>query len=151
MPLPGVGGPRKQRSMNLYLDTEFNGFGGSLISMGIVSDLGHEWYEVSDIPVSIEPWVFENVVPLLGKEPIGEDAFKRSLHLFLKKFSKPVIHVDWYTDAVMFFECMMGKDHSETLNFSCSVVLHSDLHDYPDFAGRHNALEDAKALKEMLT
>lgn len=32
--------------MRLYLDTEFNGFGGSLISAALVSTGGHEWYEV---------------------------------------------------------------------------------------------------------
>lgn len=29
--------------MKFYLDTEFNGFGGELISLALVSEQGHEW------------------------------------------------------------------------------------------------------------
>ena len=32
--------------MNIYIDCEFNGFGGKLISMALCADDGREFYEV---------------------------------------------------------------------------------------------------------
>ena len=66
--------------MKYYLDTEFNGFEGELISMALVSDVGREVYlansqferaaqwskEQAHIRTpGIDPWVWENVLPIV--------------------------------------------------------------------------------------
>ena len=58
--------------MSLYLDTEFNGFGGELVSMGIATGAsGNHFYEVLPHPDKWHPWVAENVVPILDKKRMG--------------------------------------------------------------------------------
>lgn len=43
--------------MRIYVDCEFNGFGGELMSMALVAEDGREWYNVLPLPRDIEPWV----------------------------------------------------------------------------------------------
>jgi hypothetical protein len=52
--------------MNIYIDCEYNGFNGSLISMALVTMDGQEFYEVlpCDCP---DEWVAANVMPVLNK------------------------------------------------------------------------------------
>ena len=53
--------------MNIFIDTEFNSFQGELISVGLVSQNGDEFYEVLEIENDYDPWVQEHVVPYLEK------------------------------------------------------------------------------------
>ena len=43
--------------MKLWLDTEFNGWEGGLISMGITSEDGKEFYEVLEFNNPV-PWAY---------------------------------------------------------------------------------------------
>lgn len=52
--------------MRLFIDGEWNSFGGDLISLALVAEDGREWYEVLDC-VDPHPWVAENVIPKLGR------------------------------------------------------------------------------------
>lgn len=56
--------------MKLFLDCEFNGFGGELISMALVDEQGKYFYEVLPCPQPI-PWVQENVMPKLNQAAIS--------------------------------------------------------------------------------
>lgn len=115
--------------------------------MGIISDSGSEFYEVIKLEEAIEPWVKEHVVPFLGKEGISFAEFRSRLHDYLAQFKNPTVVVDWYTDAVHFFEAFQGRDHSESLEYPCVLQLVSldDLgSDIP-----HNALSDAKAIRRL--
>lgn len=69
--------------MNYYIDCEFDGFNGPLLSMGIVTPLGHQFYEVLKYDKINDPWVEKNVVPHLNKRPIDEDVFRAKLVDFL--------------------------------------------------------------------
>lgn len=136
--------------MRLFVDCEFNGFGGDLISMALVSEDGREWYEVLPLPEQVEPWVAANVVPILGKSPVERVVFRHSLFQFLRQFDRPVIVADWYTDLVHFFCCFAGRDHSESFDFACAAQLVGDV---PGYAPRvpHNALSDARAIRDALS
>src|SRR5690349_21302626 len=103
-------------AMRYYLDTEFNGFGGELISLALVREDEISLYLVSDdIAVrSLEPWVAENVWPLLEKTPAIEwerhpnkrgghfndlrKNFSRRIANFLGGDPKPIIVTDWPDD-----------------------------------------------------
>ena len=56
--------------MALYLDTEFNGFKGELISLALFNVDGNHFYEVLELPADycVHPWVKANVVPVLNKK-----------------------------------------------------------------------------------
>lgn len=133
--------------MNLYLDTEFNGFGGELISMAIVAESGERFYEVLPLPIIIYPWVYVNVIPHLDKSSVSTPKFKFLLWDFLGKFKSPIIFCDWHEDAVHFFKMLSGPDYATSISYECSLqLLTGDT--YSNSKVPHNALSDAIALME---
>ena len=133
--------------MDLYIDTEFNGFGGALMSMAVVSADGHEWYETLPLPAEIEPWVATKVVPILDKPPVDRIQFNRSLFVFLARFPDIHVYADWYTDLVHFFDSFAGPNHGSSFHRACDATL---LKTVPELAPEmpHNALSDARALRD---
>lgn len=144
--------------MALYLDTEFNGFGGELISLALVSDMGDEFYEVLPLPSDIQPWVREHVVPVLGKEPIDREVFRASLWSFLSR-------AVYRSDGVYRSDEEVIADFPEDIAHLCRALC-KDGQWYPavarfhirtPFDGAlepaipHNALEDARALMRWHT
>jgi hypothetical protein len=137
--------------MSLYLDTEFNGLGGSLISMALVSEDGQEWYEVCHLPEpqNINPWVAEHVVPLLAREPVDPVYFTDSLGLFLRHFRDIEIIADWPADFEHFSAVMAqyGARHDFEMPFEYAMRF---IKGSPDIKPEtpHNALSDARALRD---
>lgn len=129
----------------LFLDTEFNGFGGGLISLALhrPDKPEQDWYEVLAIPEHPEPFVRDHVLPVVNRQPIGLDAFTTSLRARLVSYASPRIVADWPEDFghLLRFLCAAG---GKQLQFECTLelVLSGKL----DSAIPHNALEDAKAL-----
>src|SRR5882672_12658080 len=142
--------------MDLFLDTEFNGFDGPLISMALVNGQA-EFYEVVELPgkymtavgyniSTLHPWVQENVIPVLNKDPIPYFLFKAKLWVFLKRFDNPTIVCDWFEDAVHFLNQLKGKDYGSSITYPHSIKVITQPDDGIISKIPHNALEDAKAL-----
>ncbi len=53
----------------LWLDTEFNGFGGEFVSAALVAEDGTHWYKTVGCKTPV-PWTAENVIPHLGIKPV---------------------------------------------------------------------------------
>ncbi|HET8689045.1 MAG TPA: hypothetical protein VFM18_20740, partial [Methanosarcina sp.] len=68
--------------MKIWLDTEFNGWSGDLISIALVPEYGMPFYEVlpCDLP---QKWVVENVLPNLRKAPITKSHLQHLLNQFI--------------------------------------------------------------------
>lgn len=139
----------------IFIDCEFNGFGGELISMALVAEYGGEWYCVLPEPRVWDEWCFENVFPVLGTPAptlyaTSRAAFRASLANWLSQFDNPTIVADWYTDLFHFFDSYRGNDHTESIVFPCRAEL---VNDVPDFAPAvpHNALSDARGIRDALT
>jgi hypothetical protein len=143
--LPGVeantGDP-----LRIFLDAEFNGFGGELISIALVCEDGQEWYEVVEIPAEPHPFVAQHVLPVLGKEPIGRDRFAQSLAAFLASVPEPVIIADWPDDIRCLCDGLGQFGSGMRFRLGCTLVL---LPQQPLCALQtvHNALLDARALR----
>ncbi len=132
--------------MSLYLDCEFNGFNGYLISMAIVSTDGAEFYAVlplPGLPGDIHPWVQEHVVPYLVKEPEDEATFRARLRMFLLKHQPGPIYADWPEDFVHLLEAICGPN-GVRLNVELDLRLIRSGELKPEVP--HNALSDARAL-----
>lgn len=133
--------------MNLFLDCEFNGFGGELISMALVDEDGNYFYEV--LPC-LEPinWVKENVLPVLEKEAIKPDMFKKRLRHFLSLYAKIHVIADWPEDLALFSRalvvgfgsCMKTPPLTMQLWMDRTIPIYSIC--------PHNALADARALAQ---
>lgn len=132
--------------MRLFIDGEWNGFGGELISMALVAEDGSEFYEVlgCDDP---EPWVSENVMPKLGKTPIDYDVLQQRLATFLTWFDAVHIVADWPEDIERFCRLLITGPGTriDTPPLTMEIVRVDAPSENP-----HNALADARGLRDLL-
>jgi hypothetical protein len=110
-------------TLDIFLDAEFNGFGGALISIGLVCEDGQEWYEVAEIPAEPHPFVAQHVLPVLGKEPIGRGCFAQSLAEFLASVPEPVIIADWPDDIRCLCDGLGQFGSGMRFRLGCTFVL----------------------------
>ena len=134
--------------MKLFLDTEFNSFGGELISMALVSESGHEWYQVRKMTSAPEEWVSANVIPKLDKLPLESHEFRASFHDFISRFDGAEIIADWPADFEHFCDLLtgIGADAGFSIPLECTMRLIRGGEITPD--NPHNALSDARALRD---
>lgn len=140
----------------LFLDTEFNGFGGQLISIALVSGDGDEWYRIAPLLAEYDPWVAEHVVPYLRKTegtatyaPTDMEELAASLEAFLKDFRGAEIIADWPADFEHFANLLseIGKNGGFKEAFPCTMKLINVPGQLkPEVP--HNALSDARALRD---
>ena len=136
--------------MKLFLDTEFNGFNGKLISMALVPEdpAKQEFYKELEIVEPYEPWVKENVVPHLVLNPCSRHEFQQALANYLWDIGECTIVADWPDDIRHFCESLI------TGPGMCLSLLHN-IHFELDFGINyestvpHNALHDARAIRNF--
>lgn len=146
--------------MRFYLDTEFNGHGGGLVSLALVSQWvddyrqppGHKkdfrWYAARRLSAQPVPWVAENVMPVLRTHILSDQVFRYEFQQFIERFLIPEIVCDWHMDAVHFCGLLQGEDYASSLDFPCTIRILKTPEGQPISAVPHNALEDAIALRD---
>lgn len=133
----------------LFLDTEFNGFGGELISLALVPETYPvTWYGVLATPDKPDPFVAEHVIPKLGESPLGPDLFNASLCRYLLLFPECEIIADWPADFEHLCNQLTacGRNLGWRLPFNCTMRLIDTPALNP--VTPHNALSDAQALRD---
>lgn len=134
----------------LFLDTEFNGFGGKLISMALVpeNDSVPEFYKELEMKDHLEPWVRDNVVPHLFVQPCSYSAFQDALASYLWECGDCTIIADWPDDIRYFCEALITGPGMR-INMPNSITFELDLNiDYESLVP-HNALHDARAIRDF--
>jgi hypothetical protein len=142
-----------------FLDTEFNGFGGALLSLALVSETGENLYLVYDPPEILDPFVQEKVNPRLFSLPPGvvarrvnQAAGAEAIEVFLRGDPAPEIIADWPDDVRLCCQALMiapGRTAPiPRLRFDIRRVAPYPT-DLPD-AVEHNAYWDAMALQRRL-
>ena len=133
--------------MKLFLDCEFNGFGGELISMALVDENEKYFYEVLPC-MNPTSWVFNNVIPILNKQAIDLKEFKKNLFNFLNHYETIHIVADWPEDFSLFLTTLMLQQGVCMTTPKLTMELWgSDTNLTIDSEIPHNALQDAFALK----
>jgi hypothetical protein len=144
--------------MRYFLDCEYNGFGGALLSLALVpEDEGEELYLTFDCPDPIEPWVERNVLPFIGNVPesLKLPAMEREraahvLAMYLGQDPEPEILADWPTDI----ELLCGLLTFAPGRMVALPELRFRLLSLGRFspaensAVAHNALHDARAFRD---
>ncbi len=136
--------------LKLFLDTEFNGFGGKLISMALVPENNTipEFYVELEIKDQLEPWVAENVVPHLFLNPCTHNKFQQTLAQYLNWVGDCTIVADWPDDIRYFCESLITGPGQR-------IALKNDIKFELDFSIEyesvvpHNALHDARAIRDV--
>ena len=132
--------------MKLFLDCEFNAFGGELISMALVDEEGHYFYEVLDCPQPVA-WVAENVMPILAQAPISLTEFQNKLSLFLNEYDEIHVIADWAEDLSLFTRSLvLGAGRAMRIP-PLTLELWMGTIRFPSQVP-HNALSDAGALAD---
>lgn len=133
----------------LFLDTEFNGFGGKLISMALVPEDNNlpEFYKEIEMTDQLEPWVKENVVPHLVLVPCSYNEFQQALGQYLRVIGNCTIVADWPDDIRYFCEALITGP-GEMLSFIHNIHFELKLGINYESKVPHHALHDARGIKE---
>lgn len=139
--------------MNYYLDVEYTDFNGEAISLALVpeDDNIKPLYLVMEYQGQCSEWVYKNVIPYMGDEPIikREEASIRISNYVIYNGGKPNIVADWPEDFVHFSKLLIVSA-GRMVNmpeFSMDYKTFYDFNVSKYSKIPHNALEDAKALK----
>lgn len=135
--------------MRIFIDCEFNEFGGDLISMALVADDGQEFYEVLNLENDEKygSWVYFNVVPWLNKDPITKQLFQQKLWTFINQWDEVHIIADW-PDDIKYFCMSLITGPGMALNTPLNLTMQIDRElNTESSAIPHNALEDARSIK----
>jgi len=144
--------------MRYFLDTEYNGFGGALLSLALVPDDGDEEFYVTiahDGP--LDPWVERHVVPFLDMVPdslrsprLSRDAAAEALASWLQHDPAPHIVADWPED-LSHFAMLLVTGPGRMLGVPPFTLAFEPLNNFSTAANSavpHNALHDARALRD---
>ena len=151
---------QREAALRYFLDTEYDGWGGALLSLALVADSGEEFYVVIEHDGPLEKWVEHNVVPFLDTVPEGlrnprlpRAAAAEALAFFLAGDADPLIVADWPEDIAHFASLLVtGPGLMVPLpNLRFQLVALTGFSTAANSAVPHNALHDARALRDHLT
>jgi hypothetical protein len=142
-----------------FLDTEYNGWGGALLSFALVPEHGEELYVTLGWTGPLEEWVERNVVPFLDMVPDSlvsprmsrADAARTVAH-YLAGDRDPVIVADWPEDIALFNALLLTGPGTmvEVPPLTFRLVELSGFSTAANSQVPHNALHDARALRDHI-
>lgn len=147
--------------MRYYIDCEFDGHNGALLSMAVVRSARDSLMVVVEGVEVTDPWVRDNVVPIIHSDRAGETAFVRPngvgavLGDFIGDDPHPVIVADSPVDIARFCAALstgVGGGWASTPYARMTFEVHN-VDCYPTTlpgAIQHNAWWDAMALRAKL-
>jgi hypothetical protein len=137
-----------------FIDTEFNGFGGKLMSLALVPEdvTAPEFYCELEVKDQLHPWVRENVVPHMFMPRVTYSEFQDQLSKFLWELRYNDIHIvaDWPDDIRYFCEALITGP-GERINMPTNITFELDLSIKYVSEVPHNALHDARAIRDVMT
>lgn len=145
--------------MRYFLDTEFNGFDGELISLALVPEYGdQEFYVVLPLPADIHPWVAQHVIPYLGSVP--DASFNRldritaahELAAYLGGDRDPLIVADWPDDIALLCRLLLTgpAEIVEIGGLRFEFIRSPGFSTAVNSRVPHNALHDARAFRDFV-
>ena len=135
--------------MRFFLDCEWNGYKGRLISIALVPDVGPIFYGVLGC-MKPEPWVAEHVMPVLGVPPsayVSLQDLQAQLQGYFGTLERALIVTDWPEDVARFCDLLITGPGTR---IECpELAFHVDrvAGDAAVSKIPHNAVEDAIALQ----
>jgi hypothetical protein len=142
-----------------FLDTEYNGWGGALLSLALVPDQGEELYLTLDWDGALEPWVERNVIPyldmvahdLVSPRMSRSDAARAIAH-YLAGDPDPLIVADWPEDIALFNALLVTGPGvmAEVPGLMFQFMPLTGFSTAANSKVAHNALHDARALRDHI-
>jgi len=136
--------------MRYFLDAEFNGFGGELVSIALVpeDDALPAFYEAI-ICKKPTVWVRENVQPVLDKHPLDRTQVSNRFFEYLHNDECPIIVADWPEDIANAARLLIiGPGQMKPIRrIRFELIDSAVIGPYIPSIKRHNAQRDAEALR----
>lgn len=146
--LPGI--PRPQ-PMEVFIDCEWNGPGGALISLALVTMDNQELYHAFPMNEQATPWVGANVIPrIVAADHVSILPLHRLPHAiaeFLAPYEAVHLIADWPEDIERFCRALIIGPGKRVATPPMTMEFRRDL-DAEQSCLPHNALADARALKD---
>jgi hypothetical protein len=111
-------------------------------------DTTREFYKELEMHEQLEPWVRDNVVPNLVLVPSSYNEFQMSLAQYLWEIGDCTIIADWPDDIRYFCEALITGP-GQMISFKNTIKFELDLGIKYESLVPHNALHDARAIKEF--
>ena len=144
-------------ALRYFLDTEYNGWGGALLSLALVPDDGEELYVTLDWQGPLEEWVERNVVPyldsvaetLVSPRMSRPDAARTVAH-YLAGDPDPLIIADWPEDIALLNALLVTGPGvmAEVPSLRFQFMALAGFSTAANSKVPHNALHDARALRD---
>jgi hypothetical protein len=147
----------RRAAMRYFLDTEYNGWGGALLSVALVPDDGEELYLTLAWDCALDPWVERHVIPYLDTVPhalisprLGRADAARAVAHYLAGDSDSLIVADWPEDIALFNALLLTGPGSmvEVPALTFKFVELTGFSTAANSKVPHNALHDARALRD---
>lgn len=146
-------------ALRYFLDTEYNGWGGALLSLALVPDDGEELYLTLDWEGELEEWVERNVIPYLDTVSSSvtsprmsrADAARTVAH-YLAGDPDPLIVADWPEDIAQLSMLLVTGPGimAEVPSLRFQFMALSGFSTAANSKVPHNALHDARALRDHI-
>ena len=143
--------------MRYFLDTEYNGWGGALLSLALVPDDGEELYLTLDWSGALDPWVEKNVIPYLDmvsdtlvSPRLSRGDAARTVAHYLAGDPEPLIVADWPEDIAQ-FNMLLVIGAGVMVEVPPLTFKFLELSGFSTAANSkvpHNALHDARSLRD---
>ena len=146
-------------ALRYFLGTEYNGWGGALLSLALVPDDGEELYLTLDWDGALEPWVERNVVPYLDTVPhslvsprMSRADAARTISHYLAGDPDPLIVADWPEDIALFNALLVTGPGTmaEVPKLKFEFVALTGFSTAANSKVPHNALHDARSLRDHI-
>lgn len=138
--------------MKFFIDTEFNGFGGELMSMALVpeDESLDKFYCEIEMKDQLDPWVRDNVVPHLFQMPTTRSHFQFALSRYLLNIEADeiIIVADWPDDIKYFCEALITGP-GQRIFIPTDIKFELNLNISYNSEVPHNALHDALAIRKV--
>jgi hypothetical protein len=144
-------------ALRYFLDTEYNGWGGALLSLALVPDDGEELYITLQWEGALEEWVTRNVVPYLDtvSESLRSHRMSRAdaagtVAHYLAGDPDPLIVADWPEDIAQLSMLLVtgAGIMAEVPGLTFQFLRLSGFSTAANSKVPHNALHDARALRD---
>lgn len=146
--------------MKYYLNTQYNGHRGYLISMGIISETGKCLYLLRNNLPGLTQWVAEHIVPTGLAHPktvtvltFTDDTLSNLLEDFFKEDTSPILITDWPTHIEHFCKAMVTAPDKKINTDDWGFIIRNVKTQPNNIQGfvPHNAIWEAIALRHVMT
>jgi hypothetical protein len=142
-----------------FLDTEYNGLGGALLSLALVPDDGEELYLTFHTDEALVPWVERHVVPYLDMVPeqlscprLTHSDGARALEGYLRHDPEPLMVADWPEDIALLCGLLITGP-GQMIELAHATFRLGPMNNFSTAENSkipHNALHDARALRDHI-